>query len=300
MIEILTLVSGLLAGPQHVELAVSAAAQSVEIRLDGGQVETLAEPPWTFTVELGEGLLPHRLELTSRDAAGRGLDREELWLNQPPGGPAAIREAGGDVYLVVEPTAAPAFAPLVRERKRYLQYKAIPTWDSPAAMHQLGAGYRYLVLFPGSDEAVATAERDLFAAFRDLGPRKKIGEGLSHLLTHWWPQPTPGRAADAVAVAARWAVDQPRPRAVVLVSAGEEDGSLLSPADARAYLAALGVPFHVWTPWPEAAAEAIETRWGEVDSVYEWGRFEAAADRLRASLKAQREARPARREGAVR
>ena|SRR5579863_6856452 len=62
----------------------------------------------------------------------------------------------------------------------------------------------------------------------------------------------PGRPqlADAVAVAGQHALDRQTPRAVVLIAGsgdGVPDGSRFSPAAVRAYLAAAGVPFFVWS-----------------------------------------------------
>ena len=67
------------------------------------------------------------------------------------------------------------------------------------------------------------------------------------------------RLADAVAVAGLAAVEEERRRAVVLVLGPDaEDGSLLSPAEATAFLAQLRVPLRVWSFGRRAFARGRE------------------------------------------
>lgn len=81
MIEILTLFAGLVSGPQIVSLEVEEPVAAVETRLDGRRIGRLDREPWTLGLELGDGLLPHRLEAIARDAMGRELGRDQRWIN---------------------------------------------------------------------------------------------------------------------------------------------------------------------------------------------------------------------------
>jgi len=97
------------------------------------------------------------------------------------------------------------------------------------------------------------------------------------------------RLADAVAVAALSAVSRNRARAVLLVLGGSRDGSRLSPAGARGYLQALGVPLFVWTVGPPGEeAGAGWTGATDVADVSTEARFKKAADRLLDSVRRQR------------
>lgn len=98
MIEFLTLFLGLVAGVHPLELTAVDAVAAVEIRLDGGTVARLEEPPWRTSLDLGSELLPHVLEAIAYDAAGEELDRTSQRLNLPRS-PAELR-------LVLERDAA--------------------------------------------------------------------------------------------------------------------------------------------------------------------------------------------------
>jgi hypothetical protein len=79
----------------------------------------------------------------------------------------------------------------------------------------------------------------------------------------------PGRPqlADAVAVAGQHALDRQTPRAVVLLAGrgdGAQDGSRFPPAAVRAYLAAAGVPFFVWST---ARGSLRPEDWGPIADV---------------------------------
>ena len=81
MIELITLLLGLLIGPQPVELSASEEVAAVELWLDGKQVARLEGPRWATTVDLGPELTPHRLEARAFDAAGRPLERVRRLIN---------------------------------------------------------------------------------------------------------------------------------------------------------------------------------------------------------------------------
>ncbi len=95
LISFLSVFLPLLTGPQPVELAVADSVARVEIRLDGEQVAELSEPPWIVSCDLGEALLPHRLEAVAFDGDGSELDRAERWLN--------LTERVASVSLAIKP-----------------------------------------------------------------------------------------------------------------------------------------------------------------------------------------------------
>ena len=84
MVQFLTLFLGLTTGLHPVELNVAGPVASVEVRLDGETIATLAGEPWVFECDLGDRPLPHDLVAVARDADGRELDRAEQWINLAP------------------------------------------------------------------------------------------------------------------------------------------------------------------------------------------------------------------------
>lgn len=81
MIEFLTLLLGLTLGPRAIEVAVTEPVVAVELHLDGRLVERREGPPWSFEVDLGHELRPHRLEAVGFDAEGQEVARKRQWIN---------------------------------------------------------------------------------------------------------------------------------------------------------------------------------------------------------------------------
>ena len=96
----------------------------------------------------------------------------------------------------------------------------------------------------------------------------------------------PLRMGEAVAVAGLRAIGESRRRAVVLVVSNRQDQSSYPPAAVRRYLADLGVPLFVWSP--TGPRPDLADSWGEVDDISNIAALRAAADRVRATLDAQR------------
>jgi len=97
------------------------------------------------------------------------------------------------------------------------------------------------------------------------------GDFLEIVADYFFPEkeiPFPEqRLADTVAVAGVRAAARNRPRAVVLVLAGEaRDVSSYEPAEVRRFLSHLHVPLLVWAPLERAAREGLEP-WGEADDI---------------------------------
>lgn len=74
---------GLVVGRQPVELLVAPPVATVEVQLDGRVVGSVQQAPWRLEVDLGEALLPHRLEAVGRDAAGHEVARVVQRVNLP-------------------------------------------------------------------------------------------------------------------------------------------------------------------------------------------------------------------------
>ncbi len=70
-------------GVQPVQLLVSDAVASAELRLDGRSVATIAGEPWSAACDFGTELLPHELVAVARDAEGREIGSVRQWVNLP-------------------------------------------------------------------------------------------------------------------------------------------------------------------------------------------------------------------------
>ena len=81
MIEFISMLLGLVSGPQPVELSVVGSVAEVELRLDGETMGTLTSPPWKFECEFSDRLAPHELEAIARDSEGQEIDRAIRWIN---------------------------------------------------------------------------------------------------------------------------------------------------------------------------------------------------------------------------
>lgn len=109
MIEFVSLLLGLVSGPQVVEVRTAQPVARVEILLDGELAAQAESPPWRFAVDLGDELAPHELAAVARNGAGGELGRAVQRVNLPRGSAEArwVMENG--------PDGTPAFASLVWE-----------------------------------------------------------------------------------------------------------------------------------------------------------------------------------------
>jgi hypothetical protein len=78
-----TLLIGLAAGRQPVELLVSRPVASVRLLLDGREVAALSQPPWRAVLDLGAAPSPHRVDAVGFDRAGAEVARAVQWVNLP-------------------------------------------------------------------------------------------------------------------------------------------------------------------------------------------------------------------------
>ena len=82
MLTFLTLLLGLVWGPQEIELAVGEGVALVEIRLDDEPVATLRAPPWVVVVDFGAPA-PHHLDAIAWNARGVEIGRTRQRVNFP-------------------------------------------------------------------------------------------------------------------------------------------------------------------------------------------------------------------------
>jgi hypothetical protein len=83
MIKFLTLLAGLVAGVQSLEVAVSGPVARVELRVNGRVVDEADAAPWSLRCDLGGELHPAHLEAVAFDGSERELGRDEQWINVP-------------------------------------------------------------------------------------------------------------------------------------------------------------------------------------------------------------------------
>jgi hypothetical protein len=101
MITWVTLFLALVAGTHDVEIAADDTVTEIELRLDGQVVDVRHGPPWTFEVDFGRRLAPHRLEAVARDGEDREIARIRQRVNLPrPQAEArlALEEGGAGRY----------------------------------------------------------------------------------------------------------------------------------------------------------------------------------------------------------
>jgi hypothetical protein len=83
MVRFLTLLVGLVTGPQAVEVSVSAPVARVELQLDGRTVAVREEPPWRLMFDFGRRPRPSELVVVAFDRAGTPIGRDRQWVNLP-------------------------------------------------------------------------------------------------------------------------------------------------------------------------------------------------------------------------
>ena len=132
-------------------------------------------------------------------------------------------------------------------------------------------------------DSTSRAVSRLFEHSQDMQPKA----GLIGLLTTRWPSVSeePRQYVDSVAVAGIRSAGGQR-RAVVLIYNDHPDVSRADAAAVRRYLAALGVPFFMWSP--TAVPADVAARWGEIEDISTVDHLRAAAAKLRAVLASQR------------
>ena len=189
---------------------------------------------------------------------------------------AAVEEGPAELVFVAEGSV------LERLRKTF-RFRTVPL----ASGLPPDLGYRFL--WPvGAMTAQSAMVSNVYPVTRRLSRADGAVSWVADRRLVWPAWSRKGqRIADAVAVAALVAAEGERRRAVVLLLGPEaEDGSLLTPAEATAFLGSLNVPLQVWSigarPSPEAA------RWPAGKTVTSARQFEAAVASLLEGVVRQR------------
>lgn len=195
-----------------------------------------------------------------------------------------VEEDAAEVFVVQDLSAEPLVAHVLQDRRRARPRAGTgarndrhlmplgegvllrKVWPVPARVEHGGAS---LTLFPTTD------------------PDQASGRGMVSVLRerHRSPRGAKQRLDQAVAVAGYRAYGSGRPSAVVLlVGPDPSDAGPRSPAAVRTYLAALGVPLHVWSLGGGRGAE----EWGATADVETYLDLENAVGELRRDLERQR------------
>jgi hypothetical protein len=182
----------------------------------------------------------------------------------------AVDEGSGDLVVVRDEPAAP---PLARIKLHVLLDRVMED------------GQRIWFCWPATKNAADTAPGyDVFPLSPDYSPLHRLRRILSSVICpNKIDRP---RLADAVAVAGLWAASKNNPRAVLLIHAGSDDVSHLSPETVRRYLRSMNVPLLVWAVDDRSASRA--SPWGDVAMVRDAPGFLSASGRLLSVLSSQR------------
>lgn len=81
MIAFETLLLGIIFGRVPITVMVAPRVTTVEFRLDGTPIGTLAGPPWVIEHDFGRSPMPHELTVIGTDATGREVGRATQWVN---------------------------------------------------------------------------------------------------------------------------------------------------------------------------------------------------------------------------
>ncbi len=117
MVEFLTLLLGLVAGPQVVELSAGDEVAAIRLLLDGEEIAVDASPPWKLELDLGATLRPRLLTAVAYDDRGAEVGRAVQRLNIP--------RAPAEVRIAFERDAAGAAR------------AALVTWESTVGVYPL-------------------------------------------------------------------------------------------------------------------------------------------------------------------
>ncbi len=207
----------------------------------------------------------------------------------------SLDEAGFEVVFVLDPKAG--YRGLLSSAGGRILSK--PTWQRADA--SLWDADRIWIVMPDS----ILSRMDAYGSGSEKGYKSSSGklEWLRHVFSvASLPFKGGTRIADAVAASGLVAAAGPWRRSIVLILGNqtESDASLFTPAQARAYLAEIGVPLHVLRigkvqpdGWPEGTrvltmrdfADALETLKHEIDQqCVGWFRGELRLDEIAASL----------------
>ncbi len=183
----------------------------------------------------------------------------------------AVEDVPGDIVAVMDEHAGP-----------WLSHLETRFFAPSYYLNRLEKGQRLRFCWPMTLHAGESATGySVFMRSADFEGRQDLRRVLVN--THVPDYDGAPRLVDAATVAGISAASGNRPRAVVLLLAGTEDASRLSPADARAFLRALRVPLRVW-----AKTQDIGAAWGDFEVVASTTDFHSAVMDLTSSVAKQR------------
>jgi hypothetical protein len=280
------------AGAAHVLSARLRFPDGVEARKDvvlsgdyGGDVAT------ELTAVAVRGAAPGKpaKTLAARDLQGRflagGRPAEVAAVEQEPAEVFVVRAAGAQSALLDRVTPGPAGAHAqpnmgASRASASLDGRAYGTFAPDPRIH-----FHFVspVARIYKNGAATTAERfDITPSM--TAPGLDLGRLLLEVRFHLPEHP---RLADAVAAAGLDALARETPRAVVLITGGQDgaaDPSLFLPASVRGYLDAIGVPLFVWSVGrPGRPLEA----WGDAQNIALPWELRRAYDRLEKEVLSQ-------------
>jgi hypothetical protein len=265
-------------------LAVEARFSTGAVHRDlafGGGLEGEVTTELTAVLVRTRGPLPAAAAL-----AGRFVESGAGSSGSRPLTPVAVEEGPGDI-LVVRAPGAPEALKRIGEKESYSRpYGNSNVWLK-AEMPIEDRNRLRLV-----DSSANWFSGDgLTSAIFGVSPELDSNRwGLYGWLAHAIPthQGDPPRLADAVAVAGVQALAGQRRRVVLLLLSGEPtDESHWDAATVRRYLAAIRVPFYVWSLRPPPYSAAV-TAWGKVEDASTLFQMSRAYRRLGRDLAAQR------------
>lgn len=189
----------------------------------------------------------------------------------------AVEQLPADIIFVRDPSLTELALRI--ESQNRLRRRAGPGAASTSRTTAHGARF----VWPVATRAKGTSAAELFASSRSFSVKDFAGVQwvLANISA---PKADSLRFSDAVAVAGLQAATSRRPRAVVLITGSRHsDDSRLTPAQAREYLASIGVPLFVW-----CISDFEPAGWEEVRRIDTSERFRDAVNDLLEEIQRQR------------
>lgn len=202
---------------------------------------------------------------------------------------AAVEEGPGEIVIVLDEAARPAFKTIAAEVDRNFDpWRSIVLSESSSTLGPLRRNQLARFVWPlAASREHAGAHYEVFPRSEDIAASDG---GLLWAMLNGHPPSAVKRPhmADAAAVAGLSALSRNRARAVLVVLGGSEDASDISAAAAAHYLASVNVPLYVWRTGEASAdaAEAWEPATHNVE-IKDLASFKKAADRLTSDVKRQ-------------
>lgn len=198
-----------------------------------------------------------------------------FWSGDKPLSVQAAEKGVADLYVVRDPAIQPLLERMLARGRL----------DTGTQLLNRDHRLRFVHARPFERQS----RNNVFELFRLSAPVQVRSGSLLESLAAVYPadlSTREARVADAVAAAGLTAHQTGRRRAVVLITTGTGfDSSILSPNQARRYLARIGVPLFIWTP---LKGEDEAGAWGAATNIFPAERLESAYRKLGRQLNRQR------------